>query len=300
MPLTAEEITITYQVMLNRLPGPQEVAHMSQHYQDIEGLRGMLLISDEFTGKYAALQRAREAGRPPTLIQIHIPKTGGTTLAEALTYETHLLPNAIYHEDGLDALRALPAVKRRGLRYIRGHLAMGAGAALGLAHRYLTVIRLPGPRIHSFFRFLQRHEDHPAHVAVTGMSFGDYLEYSLTEPDHRAELDNGQLRRLAGRMQDRDFDRPDRYLPEALHNVLRPGTLLGYTEHMPAFLQRLRDAGILSTTQIENHNVAPQSANLDHDIQKMSEYQKQIFQKYTEWDAYFYQICTSIIPPNEG
>ena len=104
----------------------------------------------------------------------------------------------------------------------------------------------------------------------------------------------------------RAFFAPDGYrrltinLPEALHNVLRPGTLLGYTEHMPAFLQRLRDAGILSTTQIENHNVAPQSANLDHDIQKMSEYQKQIFQKYTEWDAYFYQICTSIIPPNEG
>ena len=302
MPLTNEEISLAYRVVLNRVPSPQDIAHMVENYDTIAGLRSMLLISDEFTGKYAALQRERDAQRRPTLIQLHVPKTGGTTLAEALTYESHLLPNAVYHDDTLGELRALSSAKRRQLRYIRGHLSAGAGEALGAAYRYLVVIRRAGPRIYSFFRFIQRNDDHPAHDEImrTNMSFGQYLEFSLAAPDHRAELDNGQLRRLAGQMTDRNFDRPDLYLRPALHTVLAQGTILGFTEHMPALLRQLQANGFLSSTEIDNHNVAPNGIPLQAAVEQMTNTQRQIYDDYTCWDDYFYDLCLAILPPERS
>lgn len=297
MALSSEEISLAYRLVLNRQPSEAEIAHMSAHYRDVAGLRTMLLISDEFVAKYAALQRERAAQRRPALVHVHVPKTGGTTLAEALSHETHLMPNAVYHDHMLGELAALPSVRRNALRYIRGHLNMGAGEALGASYRNLVVIRRAGPRIHSFFRFIRRNAGHPSHQEVSRLGFGDYLEYSLDHPAHRIEIDNGQLRRLAGKLGEQRFDRPDGYLRQALFNVLQPGTIFGFTEHMDALLRQLHDEGFLSSATIDNHNVAPAGAPFEAVLEGLSADQRQLFDDFTAWDDYFYDLCMALMPP---
>lgn len=297
MALSSEEISLAYRVVLNRQPSEAEIAHMSAHYSEVAGLRTMLLISDEFASKYAAMQHERTAQRRPALVHLHIPKTGGTSLAEALSHETHLMPNAMYHDHMLHELRALPSARRNALRYIRGHLNMGAGEALGASYRYLIVIRRAGPRIHSFYRFIRRNAGHPAHEAVAPLGFGEYLEYSLDHPAHRIEIDNGQLRRLAGKLGDQRFDRPDGYLRPALCNVLQPGTIFGYTEHMDALVRQLHDEGFLSSATIDTHNVAPAGAPLGEVLDGLNADQRQLFDAFTAWDDYFYDLCLALMPP---
>ena len=294
-------VRLGYRLMLNRVPLPAEVAQMLQHASTLPDLRLAFLNSDEFDQKYMRIKAERAARRAPVLVHLHIPKTAGTTLAEAFAREPKLQPRAVIHDQTLHELREMPAGKRRALRYVRGHLNMGAGEALGVPYRYLSTIRRPGPRIHSFYRFILRNRAHPSHQVLTDaqMSFGDYLDYSQNEVSHRIEIDNGQIRRLAGQLGDRRFGREQSYLPLALHHVLNPATIFGYVEHFDALLRRLVAEGYLSSPEIPAANVAPEGEGIGYEaaVAALNEGQRALFEAYTVWDNYFYDLCLTLLPP---
>lgn len=296
--LSEAQVRIGYRLLLNRAPSPAEVAQMQAQATSLPDLRAAFLNSDEFDQKYARLKADRDARRPPVLVHLHIPKTAGTTLAEAFAREPRLQPQAVIHDQTLHELREMPAGQRRALRYVRGHLNMGAGEALGVPYRYLSMIRRPGPRIHSFYRFIQRTRSHPSHAAVAAMGFGDYLDYSRSEVPHRIEIDNGQIRRLAGQLGDRTFGHEQSYLPLALHHVLNPATIFGFVEHFDALVRRLVAEGYLSSPEIPASNVSPEGeGSYDAAVAALSEGQRALFEAYTVWDNYFYDLCLTLLPP---
>ena len=294
-------VRLGYRLMLNRMPSADEVGQMLPKASTLPELRHAFLNSDEFDQKYARLKAERDAKRAPVLVHLHIPKTAGTTLAEAFAKEPGLQPQMVIHDETLQQLLDMPANQRRALRYVRGHLNMGAGEALGVPYRYLSTIRRPGPRIYSFYRFILRNRLHPSHRALVDakMSFGDYLEFSRIEVPHRIEIDNGQIRRLAGQLGDRQFGREQTYLPLALHHVLNPTTIFGYVEHFDALLRRLVAEGYLSTPEIPANNVSPagEGAGYDDAVAALNASQRAIFDAYTVWDNYFYDLCLTLLPP---
>lgn len=293
------QVRLGYRLILNRVPSAAEVAEMMSRAPSLPDLRMAFLNSDEFDQKYARLKAERTAQRPPVLVHLHIPKTAGTTLAEAFAREPNMQPQAVIHDQTLHELREMPAHQRRALRYIRGHLNMGTGEVLGVPYRYLSTIRRPGPRIYSFFRFIQRHRPHPSHAEVAGMSFGDYLEYSQVHTPHRIEIDNGQIRRLSGQLGVRQFGREQAWLPLALHHVLNPATIFGYVEHFDALVRRLVAEGYLSSADIPASNVAPKgTGDYDAAVAALSQGQRALFEAYTVWDNYFYDLCLTLLPPD--
>jgi hypothetical protein len=297
-PVSESHVRLSYRLMLNRAATPEEVAAMMPQATSLADLRLAFLNSDEFERGYARMKAERDARRPPVLVHLHIPKTAGTTLAEAFAREPAMRPHAVIHDETLHELRTMPVQQRRALRYVRGHLNMGAGEALGLPYRYLTTIRRPGPRIHSFFRFIQRSRTHPAHEAVRDMGFGDYLDYSRTQVPHRIEIDNGQIRRLAGQLGDRTPGREQVYLRLALHHALHPATVFGYVEHFDALARRLVAEGYLSSPEIPARNVAPEEeGGYEAALAGLSEAQRALFDAYTVWDNYFYDLCLTLLPP---
>ena len=300
-PVSENHVRLGYRLMMNRTPTAEEVAQLLPHAATLPDLRLAFLNSDEFDQKFARIKAERDAKRPPVLVHLHIPKTAGTTLAEAFAKEPLLQPQMVVHDETLNQLFELPASQRRGLRYIHGHLNMGVGDALGVPYRYLSTIRRPGPRIHSFYRFILRNRLHPSHRALVDaqMSFGDYLDYSRSQIPHRIEIDNGQIRRLAGQLGDREFGREQTYLPTALHHVLNPATIFGYVEHFDALLRRLVAEGYLSTPEVPASNVSPEGegAGYDDAVAALNEGQRAIFEAYTVWDNYFYDLCLTLLPP---
>jgi hypothetical protein len=302
MNLTRDEIVLAYRLLLNRTAADNEIDHMSQHFADAQSLRKAILLSDEFSSRFDTMVRERDALQQPTLIHVHIPKTAGTTLVNALASEDVMKPSALFHDHMLPELAAMPMARRRTLRYVHGHLDMTVGSMFGAPHRLLCVLRRPGPRIFSFYRFILRTTDHPSHQEIRNLKlgFGEYLEYSLEQRNHRLEIDNGQLRRLSSNLNDGKFDVAHTYVVPALHAVTTPGMILGYAEHMDSLLERLRAEGYLSAEAVQNENVAPSEGSgnsYEAALAEMTENQKNIFNEFTVWDNYFYDLCLNVLPP---
>ena len=298
MSLTERQVKLAYRLVLGRGPSDEETAHMISQYSTVRELRIAFLSSAEFERNYARFQEKLYSDRPATLVHLHIPKTAGTTLAEALSTTEALQPNMIVHDNTLDELRALPRQKRRALRYIRGHLSMGAGEAIGFPYRYMCLIRRPGPRIFSFYQFIRRTRTHPSFAELTekNMSFGDYLEYSIENIPHRLELDNGQVRRLAGVFDHSGLGRETELLRTALYTVLDPKMLFGFVEDIDSFLQKMVTEGYLASTEVRTLNVSPNSDQYQASLEALTPKQRDIFDSYTAWDSYFYDTCQQLFP----
>lgn len=302
MPVTADEVRQAYRMILNRGASAEEIAGNVERHADVVGMRRSFMLSGEFLKKHKELLDGFNAKLRPSLVQIQIPRTASTTLSEALSYETHLLPNALYNHDDVVNLSTMPLAARRGLRYLRGDMPVSVGDTLDIPYCNLIVIRRPGPRIYSLYREIQRNTDHRAHedVAQNNLSFGEYLEMVLERPDYRREIDNGQLRRLANAYDDVDFDQPEKYVKAALRNALRDGSYFGFTEHLDVLINQLFKDRVLSTTQVENQNVAPAGPSLEAALSQMNDKQLAIYRAFTEWDNYFYELCMTIMPPTKA
>lgn len=299
MGLSKTEAEQAYRSIFDRVPTQEEIENAIAHYPDLQTLRAAFLNSDEFERKYARMKEQQAAQQPPTLIHLHIPKTAGTTLAEALAAQPDLQPNMVVHDVTLDDLRALPRGRRRALRYIRGHLSLGAEEALGTPHRFLCLIRRPGPRIFSFYQFIKRTRTHPTHALLNerNMSFGDYLEFSVDQVPHRLEIDNGQIRRLAGRFDPQGFGQEQALLRAAIRTALSPDMVFGFVEHFDMFARTLFAEGLLSDPDLKAVNVSPNSDQYQSAVDSLTERQAGIFDSYTAWDTYFYDVCEALMMP---
>jgi hypothetical protein len=299
MSVTAFDVEMAYRLFLDRTASEAEIANMAKSTESIASLRTSFILSEEFAAKERILKEANSAKRPPTVIYLHIPKTAGTTLGEALAAEPKLQPGAIVHSD-LSVYRSLPLMQRRRLRLLRGHMNMGLGDLIDAPHRYICVIRRPGPRIYSFYRYVSRTKDHPHYkeVGESNLSFGEYLEFSQENLHHRVEIENGQVRRLSGQLLDPRVGVAHDYIRSALYNALRPNMTLGYAEHMDSLIQKLNAEGLLTNPVITSKNVAPTGTSYEEAVAALTDAQRKIFDAYTAWDNYFYDLCIALMPPN--
>lgn len=297
MSLSLDEITTAYECILGRSPNTRELENASKRFASLSALRTAFLNSDEFDKKYERLREDLFGQDEPTLIHLHIPKTAGTSLANTLSVLPRMQPNKIVHNGTLADLRAMPRGQRRKLRYIRGHLSIGAGDAFGLPYRYLCVLREAGPRIFSFYQFINRTRTHPAFAAVNGanMTFGDYLEFSQSHPHHSVEINNGQVRRLSGESNAKSIGDEARLFRAALHTISTPSMILGVVEHLDLLLKTLVDQGYLQTEDVRQDNRSPNSDLYKAQVAALTPKQAAIFEECTAWDTSLYNIALSLV-----
>ncbi len=134
-----------------------------------------------------------------TLIFVHIPKAGGTTLNFILS---RFYPEDVtFRIDGSRAaesiaeLQQLPEEKKDRIRCLKGHMPFGLHEYLPGPARYITVLRHPVERVISHYYFVRRFKDHYMYDEVTSadMSLADYVQSGIS-----SELSNGQVRLLSG------------------------------------------------------------------------------------------------------
>jgi hypothetical protein len=135
----------------------------------------------------------------PTLLFMHIPKTGGTAFREAVlgNYRQSavgfLYPNAPGFP--IRDLRELPLEQRRSLRLVVGHFQYGVHDCIPREYSYFTIVREPFGRIWSHYSYLVETRD-PSAINIqhgTIRSLEEMLESKAT-----VNLDNMMVRCFAG------------------------------------------------------------------------------------------------------
>src|SRR5690349_15074435 len=136
-----------------------------------------------------------------TVIFLHVPKTGGTTLQHILRgcYPRNQIWT--FKDAGRDRqiekFKQLSAEKRQGYRLIQGHLSFGFHRHLSGDSIYITLLREPVARALSFYYYARSQPDHYLYRVLQDND----LTLKTLLKEHTAttqELFNLQTRMIAG------------------------------------------------------------------------------------------------------
>jgi hypothetical protein len=191
-----------------------------------------------------------EATKVPTLLHLHIPKAGGTTLNHCIyaallhgheyREDEPLVFNGVYYYPfGFfrDETCALPesaarVLRRRDLRAVLGHFSYGIHRVLNRPCSYITMLREPVARVVSLLDHIRRF-DEPG-FEPSGRELHDRLlrEDSSVEAFVRhaglKEVDNDQTRRISG--MDPPFGRCSRAMLQRARDNLARFAAVGTSE----------------------------------------------------------------------
>ena len=199
-----------------------------------------------------------------TLIFLHIPKTGGSTLHKIL--ERSYRRDQILTFDGRDHrreeedfMRASEAQRAR-YRLIKGHVHFGLHRHVPGKSTYLVFMREPIARVLSFYNYARGSPEHYLYRLLNEerVDLKKVVELRVTH-----ELFNQQTRMIAGD-EWRDPKRPvDRAaLERAQENLQKHFRVVGLMEEFDASLLLLRRFGLCGTPFYFKANVTPKKASL--------------------------------------
>ncbi len=183
----------------------------------------------------------------PTVVFLHIPKSGGTTLHAII--ERQYPSDRIYTVDGahvresIAAFKALPEAERRRLLVLKGHMSFGLHAWLPQPSTYITLLRDPVERAISHYYHILRtphHTHHPTLVSQNGETRMSLHEFVLAGVSRI--VDNGQVRALCGREDVPYGGCTADMLAQAQANIEDYFTLVGFTERFDETLVLLKRA----------------------------------------------------------
>lgn len=174
-----------------------------------------------------------------TIIFMHIPKTGGTTLQSLIRKQFN--SSVVLHVDpaqmfqSLEEIKALPDTEKSKYQFIRGHMPFGLHYYLPQPATYITLLRWPVDRVISHYYHILRNPTHHHYheVKTKKISLEEYVASGM-EPmldNTQTRLLNNQARIFFPDSQLYSYGRcPGKMLKQAKKNIDKHFSLVGTTE----------------------------------------------------------------------
>ena len=295
--LSDEDISFAFELFVNRLPTSEELAQIRPTAVSIKRLSNQFLRSQEFGRRWEKHRATLASNFPPALVLLHIPKAAGTSVRSILEKSFGYVDTLALDPAAVPDFANRPTVERRKLRFIHGHLVYGLDAFLPQGCIYITVLRRPEERLFSFFKYLLRTPENRMYPILksAAMSFGDFLEYANSDMGLFVEVNNGQVRRLSGRMSGGGIGQEHAVFQSAVKNAFASNMIVGLSENLDLFLQDLFNRKLISSIKNEYINVAPKSQSFNDAILELTVGQAALLAEYTHWDNLLYSMCESYI-----
>jgi hypothetical protein len=186
----------------------------------------------------------------PTVIFLHVGKTGGWTLRQVLYRNVGRSsrvmrvkpprdrPRGFLNVQPLEDFAALSPADRERPRLIVSHMIFGIHESVPRPSTYISMLRHPVPRAISQYRHVVRTPEHRLHErASAGMTIEEYVTSGVA-----LEMDNAQTRAIAGDVET-PFGQCDRSMLErAKQHIDRHFSVVGLTERFDETLLLLERA----------------------------------------------------------
>lgn len=243
-----------------------------------------------------------DPARAARFLHLHIPKTAGTTMSAVLVGAMKPGQSVTVSENGLGLLGGRDPEELATFRFIFGHLSYKVMAYFPPDTLAICVLRRPGDRLLSFYRYVRRTRDHPLYavLAPDDLSFGEFLEFVDADPRHRRGSDNLQMRIISGLTEEAWLDREREVFETAMSHVLTGKVMFGLTERLDSFQAYLKSVGILRDISTARLNASDTPAVLDAALADLTPKQREIFDRYTVWDDLLYAACDKIAQDREA
>lgn len=237
-----------------------------------------------------------------TLIYLHVPKCGGTTIHGIL--RGNFSKGSRYYVDPSDVagsrreLAAKSEQERRRIQLLHGHLSYGWHEHVANSAVYFTFIRHPVERVVSHYNYVRYRTDHDHYlrdaVEQEDMTIAEYVASGVCD-----ETNNGQVRLLAGAEDIVQEPYGNSVLPygtndpglldRALQNIDNHFVFVGLQERFDMSLLLMRDCLQLETVTYQRKNIGTahyrKRRPTDEDIEVIRKYNQldfQLYQKMTE------------------
>lgn len=199
--LTPELVREVYSILLAR-PATKKEVRSHWRLRTVGALRDILLRSDEFRRVARNLipaprPSAGDTGAMKTIF-LHIPKTGGTTVHEALK---PFFDASLTCPERHDGLNRYAAGELATYRFFSGHFSLQSCALIPGPKRIFTMLRHPASRLVSQYNFLRAHtrevvRQDDFHMSLLARRHDINEYFSLKEVRRHPSVNNLMVRTL--------------------------------------------------------------------------------------------------------
>lgn len=200
--ITKEHIIWAYRLFLDREPENQRAIEEKLNCKNTRELRKVFLESKEYQEQKEIDKLFPKIKGDYSLVFMHIPKTGGTTLHNVLT--KHFYPDEICPER-LNDLKKYPQSSLEKYRFFSGHYDRENIKYIPQNVKIITILREPKNRILSVYYFWKAHvsevierENLVGPRIAKKLNLLEFLKYA--DEGIPLNIDNIQVRTMLGRM----------------------------------------------------------------------------------------------------
>lgn len=173
-----------------------------------------------------------------TLIYLHIPKTGGTTMMDILQANYGDGYRRVANYGQRESFWRDSDECKRTIRCLTGHLAFGVHRNLPQTAVYVTMVRFPLERVISLYTYIRSRPQHTSHKLAVFRTLADFVTERVV-----AGTENGMTRFLAGRAEFGIREAGDPVTradyEQAIINVEKWFAFVGLTERYDASLAQM-------------------------------------------------------------